>query len=115
MQDPNYVPPLMAPAQIVTLDVTVGETYRGRKPVLELTTDADGMFNGQLPAGRYCLTLPGRGPRPTKAAPYTDLACLVSRWQRCDAMVDVPVTDIVAIDHVEPCPGMVCYNGPPPP
>jgi hypothetical protein len=115
MPEPGYVPPPMAPAPNVTLDVSVGASYRGHRPVLELTTDAEGMFNGQLPAGRYCITLPGRGPRPENVGKYYDLACLVKQWEQCDAVVDVPVKAPIEIEHYEPCAGLSCYHGPPPP
>ena len=115
MPEPGWVPPPMAPAPGATLDVTVGDTYRGRKPVLQMTTDAAGMFKAELPAGRYCITLPGRGPRPTQVGPHYDRACLEKIWQRCDAVVDVPVTAPLSIEHREACAGLSCYDGPPPP
>jgi hypothetical protein len=115
MPAPGWVPPPMAPAPGATLAITVGDTYRGSAPVVSMTTDANGMFATQLPAGRYCITLPGRGPKPAHVGPHYDLACLVTQWQRCDAVVDVPVSAPVAIDHREPCQGLSCYHGPPPP
>jgi hypothetical protein len=115
MPEPGFVPPPLAPAPGRTLDVTVGAIYRGRTPVLELTTDADGMFAGQLPAGRYCITLQGRGPKPANMGPHYDLPCLVTQWERCEAVVDVPVTSPVVVDVHERCAGLSCYHGPPPP
>lgn len=115
MPEPGFVPPPLAPAPGRRLDVTVGATYRGRRPVLEITTDADGVFDWQLPAGRYCITLAGRGPKPANMGKHYDLPCLVKQWEHCDAVVDVPVTSPVAIDHHEACAGLSCYHGPPPP
>jgi hypothetical protein len=115
MPAPDYVPPPMAPAPGRMLDVSVGGIYRGHKPALQLTTDADGKFSGDLPAGHYCITVAGRGPRPKPMGPHYDLPCLVKQWEHCDAVVDVPVTSPVAIDHHEACQGLSCYHGPPPP
>lgn len=115
MPAPDFVPPPMAPAPERALEVSVGDVYRGHKPALVVTTDADGRFEGTLPAGRYCVTLQGRGPRPANVGSNYDLPCLVAQWERCDAVVEVPVTAPIEIEIHEPCAGLSCYHGPPPP
>lgn len=111
----NYRPPPLAPRANTKLVVTKGGTYDGSAAVIELTTAADGRFMAQLPVGRYCITRAGRGAKPTQGGQYVDLACLVTNWQTCDAVADVPVKTPLAIDIIEPCSWSVCYLGPPPP
>jgi hypothetical protein len=99
----------------VTLQVFAGEQYDGGAPVTEVVTDNEGRFMASLPAGRYCIVRSGRGPRPTgPVQPDEELECYVREWQRCDAIVDVPVKVPVALDHTVPC-WSSCYRGPPPP
>lgn len=111
----THVSPPLAPAPNVKLLVTAGDRYDATKPLVELTTGADGTFMAQLPPGTYCITRAGRGAKPTQAGTYTDLSCLVARWQTCDAVATVPVKSRVAIDIDEPCSWSICYFGPPPP
>jgi hypothetical protein len=111
----DYQPPPLAPVANVQLTVTAGATYGGGAPVATLTTANDGTFTAQLPAGRYCITRGPRGAKPTQAGQWNDLACLVTRWETCDAVANVPVKSVVAIDIYEPCSWAVCYHGPPPP
>lgn len=115
MPPPDYVPPGPAPAPDATLLVWPGETYRGETDARTATTDDKGGFSIALPAGRYCITRAGRGERPAKVGEHYDLTCLVRQWERCDAVVDLPAAQPVAIHIDEPCAGLSCYDGPPPP
>ena len=112
---PNYNPPPLRPAAGVTLRLVQGDKYSDAGPVIELTTASDGTFMAPTPAGRWCIAR-ARGAKPTTAHDMdTDLACLVTNWETCDAVVDVPVKTPVMIDIHEPCTWTVCYHGPPPP
>ena len=111
----DYEGPELKPAAKVRLDVVPGGRYREGPPILEITTAMDGRFMAPLPAGRYCVVRAGRGAKPTTAGKYENLACLVERWERCDAVVDVPVKHRIAIDIVEQCRWTICSDGPEPP
>lgn len=114
----NYVPPPLAPAVHVKLRVLPGDRFSNDEPTMILETGDDGSFAAELPDGIYCLARDGRGPKPTGPVDqYTDLACLVKRWETCDAVVTVPIdaTKPVDIDIIEPCSWSICYFGPPPP
>lgn len=115
MPPPDYVPPGPAPAPDTTLYVVPGETYRGEPGARTVMTDASGAFSLALPPGRYCITRAGRGERPSNVGEHYDLKCLLQQWERCDAVVDVPSAQPVAIHIDEACAGLSCYDGPPPP
>lgn len=111
----DYVRAPLAPRGGVTLRVFRGDRYLATAPVLQVTTAADGTFTANLPAGRYCIAR-DHGVKPTTSpGPHTDLACLVSRWETCEAVVDVPLANRVDVNIFEPCDWSVCYHGPPPP
>lgn len=111
---PNYQPPPLAPAGGVTLLVRRGDKNSERKPAAVVTTANDGTFGAELKAGRYCVVFADKRAKPRKGSKWTDLKCLVADWQRCDAVVDVPVAGAIAIDHQTSCFGP-CYHGPMPP
>lgn len=96
--------------------VMPGDRYTDTAPPLrDVMTESDGTFTADLPAGRYCIARP-RGAKPSASpGPHVDLACLVERWQQCDAVVDVPVKAAQTIEVHEPCAWSICYHGPPPP
>lgn len=112
----DYSGPKLLPRSQATLEVFPGDRYPGGKAKISLVTDADGRFMAPLPSGRYCLVRAGRGAKPTgPVGQYEDRACMIQRWETCDAVVDVPVKAAIAIDIYEPCSWSICYMGPPPP
>jgi hypothetical protein len=112
---PNYVPPPLAPAPGIKLRVLAGNKYSDAAPVMELTTGPGGVFTADLPAGRYCIAR-AHGAKPSgSTAQYTDAACLLARWEACEAIAEVPVKAKLAIDIHEPCSWSICYFGAPPP
>jgi hypothetical protein len=111
---PEYRLPPPSPASGVKILVRRGAVNTQTRPVAELTTAADGTFAANLPRGRYCLVLEAGRDRPTQGDRWHQLSCLVSAWQRCEAVVDVPVAAPVRIEHQQSCFGP-CYDGPPPP
>jgi hypothetical protein len=115
MPAPDEKPPELAAAPGVTLLVSPGETFAGDAGTRTVTTAADSTFAIELPAGRYCITRAGRGPRPERVTKHYDLPCLVQQWERCDAVATVPAEAPLAFEIHEACAGLSCYHGPPPP
>lgn len=111
----GYRPPPLRPQPGVEIRVLKGDKYSDAPPVAVVTTDKDGTFTAALAPGRYCVAQ-ARGAKPVgPTGQYTDLGCLVERWETCDAVVDVPLKTQLPIDIHEPCAWAVCYHGPPPP
>lgn len=110
----DYKPPPLAPRGGVKLIVRKGDQNSERRAAAELTTASDGSFAVELPAGRYCVVREGKRLKPRKGGPYAALACLVSDWQQCEAVIDVPVSSPAAIDLHDRC-FSPCYHGPMPP
>jgi hypothetical protein len=119
----DYRRPPLAPVNGVALRVMPGDIYSDQV-ITTVTTDREGKFTGDLSrAGRYCISR-DHGARPPQPPPSktpapaqrdNDPACLLARWQKCDAVIDVPVQTPALIDIHEPCAWTICYNGPPPP
>ena len=100
------------------------------------TTDSNGRFRVQLPAGRWCVFAAARAPKPGERASVAavlggsavapapgsdvDAGCLEAQRWRCDETIDVdsrPLKD-VSVQFWAECPqpfNKPCYVGPQPP
>ncbi|HTJ40874.1 MAG TPA: hypothetical protein VL463_02225 [Kofleriaceae bacterium] len=110
---PDYKAPAPTPGANVKLLVRKGDKNSERKPV-ELVTEKDGTFSAELAKGKYCVVFEDKRKKPRKGGQYADLKCLIADWSRCDAVVDVPVTDPIEVMRPATCFGP-CYHGPMPP
>ena len=112
---PEYVPPQPTPAVNEKVIVRAGRENSESAPVLELATNADGVFEAPLPNGTYCVVLEDKRKAPG-ATPdqYTDASCLASYFKTCDAIAELPGGAPADITRSTPCFG-VCYHGPMPP
>ena len=135
---PELARPVRRPLGNATFLVRSGTRNTNTPPVVEVTTDANGRFDLDVPAGTYCIVRDYKrspGPPVPPAAPRTghghrdrrraepprpapdpnyDAARLARVLETCDAVFSTPAPLVtIELDHT--CAGDGCYHGPPPP
>jgi hypothetical protein len=101
-----------APAGKRVLLFRPGDTNDARKKTTEVTADADGRFQVDLPDGVYCVVDAAAKRAPAKAGQYQDQGCVDAYFAKCDAVVTAPAS--VTVELYGSCFGP-CYHGPMPP
>jgi hypothetical protein len=123
-EDYESLPP-PTPLAGLTFFVRRGAKITRGKPFAQVTTNAKGRFELELPEGTWCFYDAGRALRgeagPVAARPdaHIDAQCLAEEKVRCDLVVRVAgERKGLVIERAERCPrpwAEPCYRGPMPP